>query len=201
MNPTNEGNDAAVGGIPRVSRLAVASLVCGILGFLSAGIAGVLGVVFGHVSMGRIKRSAGALEGRGLAIAGLVTGYVSILAGMVLVVVGGAIFAMRGIGDAAKLSQVSSDCAALGNALQLYKLNSGRYPTTQQGFRALVEQPGSAPVPRRWSRIIERVPLDPWHHEYIYRYPGRTNATEFEIVSKGPDGQEGTEDDISSQDP
>jgi hypothetical protein len=75
MNPTNEENDAAVGGFPTVSRLAVASLVCGLLGFLSAGIIGVLGVVFGHLSMGRIKRSSGALEGRGLAIAGLVTGY------------------------------------------------------------------------------------------------------------------------------
>lgn len=75
MNPTDEENDAAVVGTPTVSRLAVASLVCGILGFFSAGITGVLGVIFGHVSLGRIKRSAGTLEGRGLAIAGLVTGY------------------------------------------------------------------------------------------------------------------------------
>lgn len=123
-----------------------------------------------------------------------------IVLGIIAMILGGAIFAMRGIGDSAKLTQVRNDVAALRNALDMYKLNGGSYPTTQQGLKALVDKPTSQPVPRMWTRISDRVPLDPWGSEYIYRFPGRKNANEFEIVSKGKDGQEGSSDDISSQD-
>jgi len=123
-----------------------------------------------------------------------------IVLGIIAMILGGAIFAMRGIGDSAKLTQVKNDCAALRNALDMYKLNGGQYPTTQQGLRALVDKPNSAPVPRMWSRIADHVPLDPWGSEYLYRFPGKKNLTDFEIISRGKDGQEGTEDDISSQD-
>lgn len=123
-----------------------------------------------------------------------------IVLGIIAMILGGAIFAMRGIGDSAKLTQVRNDCAALRNALDMYKLNGGQYPTTQQGLKALVDKPSSAPVPRMWSRIADKVPLDPWGTEYQYRFPGKKNATDFEIISRGKDGQEGTSDDISSQD-
>jgi len=123
-----------------------------------------------------------------------------IVLGIIAMILGGAIFAMKGIGDSAKLTQVKNDCAALRNALDMYKLNGGTYPTTQQGLRALVDKPNSNPVPRMWTRISDKVPLDPWGTEYLYRFPGKKNATEFEIISKGKDGQEGTGDDISSQD-
>lgn len=123
-----------------------------------------------------------------------------IVLGIIAMILGGAIFAMKGIGDSAKLTQVKNDCAALRNALDMYKLNGGTYPTTQQGLRALVDKPNSNPIPRMWTRISDKVPLDPWGTEYLYRFPGKKNATEFEIISKGKDGQEGTADDISSQD-
>lgn len=123
-----------------------------------------------------------------------------IVLGIIAMILGGAIFAMKGIGDSAKLTQVRNDCAALGNALNMYRLNGGNYPTTQQGLKALVDKPTSNPVPRMWTRISDRVPLDPWNNEYLYHFPGRKNPAEFEIVSKGMDGQLGTGDDISSQD-
>jgi general secretion pathway protein G len=123
-----------------------------------------------------------------------------IVLGIIAMIMGGAIFAMRGIGEGAKLQQVKNDCLSLGNALSMYKLNGGSYPTTQQGLKALVDKPGSNPVPRMWTRLSDKVPLDPWNNEYLYRFPGKKNATEFEIISKGRDGQEGTGDDISSQD-
>jgi general secretion pathway protein G len=123
-----------------------------------------------------------------------------IVLGIIAMILGGAIFAMRGIGDSAKLTQVRNDCAALRNALDMYKLNGGQYPTTQQGLKALVDKPNSSPVPRMWSRIADKVPLDPWGTEYLYRFPGKKNATDFEIISRGKDGQEGTSDDFSSQD-
>jgi len=81
-----------------------------------------------------------------------------------------------------------------------YKTANGIYPSTAQGLRALSEKPTSSPVPRRWSAIMTKVPLDPWDNAYMYRYPGKKNASEPEIISKGPDGQENTSDDISSQD-
>jgi len=123
-----------------------------------------------------------------------------IVLGIIAMILGGAIFAMRGIGDSAKLTQVKNDCATLRSVLEMYKLNGGQYPTTQQGLRALVEKPTSAPIPRMWSKVADKVPLDPWGNEYLYRYPGRKNPMDFEIISRGKDGQEGTDDDISSQD-
>ncbi|MCX6874095.1 MAG: type II secretion system major pseudopilin GspG [Verrucomicrobia bacterium] len=123
-----------------------------------------------------------------------------IVLGIIAMILGGAIFAMRGIGDSAKLTQVKNDCATLRSILEMYKLNAGTYPTTQQGLKALVDKPSSAPIPRMWSRIADKVPLDPWGTEYLYRFPGKKNATDFEIISRGKDGLEGGGDDISSQD-
>jgi len=123
-----------------------------------------------------------------------------IVLGIIAMILGGAIFAMRGIGDAAKLRQVESDFKSFQSALAMYKLNAGTFPATQQGLKALVEKPTSTPVPRRWVQVMSKVPLDPWDSPYGYRFPGKKRANEFEIISKGPDGMENTPDDLSSQD-
>lgn len=123
-----------------------------------------------------------------------------IVLGIIAMILGGAIFAMRGIGDAAKLRQVESDFKSFQSALAMYKLNAGSYPTTQQGLKALVEKPSSTPVPRRWVQVMSKIPTDPWDSAYIYKFPGKKRANEFEMVSKGPDGMENTADDLSSQD-
>ena len=123
-----------------------------------------------------------------------------IVLGIIAMILGGAIFAMRGIGDAAKLRQVESDFKSFQSALAMYKLNAGSYPTTQQGLNALVEKPSSTPVPRRWVQVMSKIPTDPWDSPYIYKFPGKKRANEFEMISKGPDGMENTADDLSSQD-
>ena len=123
-----------------------------------------------------------------------------IVLGIIAMILGGAIFAMRNIGDSAKLTQADNDFKTLQSALAMYKLNAGTFPTTQQGIKALFEKPTTQPAPRRWARVIDKVPLDPWGNEYLYRFPGKKDASDFEIVSKGKDGQEGTDDDLSSQD-
>lgn len=64
---------------PKVSGLAIASLICGLLGFLTVGLCGIAGVITGHMAISAINRSGGALSGRGMSIAGLVTGYLSVL--------------------------------------------------------------------------------------------------------------------------
>ncbi|MES2440012.1 MAG: type II secretion system major pseudopilin GspG [Verrucomicrobiota bacterium] len=123
-----------------------------------------------------------------------------IVLGIIAMILGGAIFAMRGIGDAAKLRQVEADFKSFESALAMYKLNAGSFPTTQQGLKALQDKPSSTPVPRRWVQVMSKLPNDPWGTEYGYRFPGKKRANEFEMFSKGPDGMDNTADDLSSQD-
>jgi general secretion pathway protein G len=123
-----------------------------------------------------------------------------IVLGIIAMILGGAIFTMKNIGEGAKMSQVEADFKALEASLAMYKINAGTFPTTQQGLKALVEKPTTSPVPRRWVKGPDKVPLDPWKNEYGYRFPGRKKATEVEIISKGPDGTESTPDDLSNQD-
>lgn len=123
-----------------------------------------------------------------------------IVLGIIAVLLGGSIALIGGIGDSAKIQRVRGDFQSIGSALQSYKINAGNFPTTQQGLKALVEKPTSTPVPKDWTRIADKVPTDPWQKEYGYRFPGRKDPTKFEIISLGPDGIEGNEDDLSSQD-
>jgi general secretion pathway protein G len=97
-------------------------------------------------------------------------------------------------------TQVRNDFSALTNALQIYRLNAGRYPTTEHGLAALVNRPTTDPQPRMWTRIADRVPLDPWGRPYRYRWePGsKPDPETFVLWSAGRDGQDGTADDIQS---
>ena len=120
--------------------------------------------------------------------------------GIIALILGGAIYTMRGITEPAKLRQVESDFKSLESALAMYKLNAGSFPTTQQGLKALQDKPSSTPVPRRWIQVVSALPKDPWGQPYGYRFPGKKKASDCEMFSKGPDGQEGSADDLSSQD-
>jgi general secretion pathway protein G len=185
---------------PSTSGHAIGSLVCGILSLFSLGITGFIGVVLGHISLSKIKKSSGTIGGHGLALAGLITSYIGIVIFLIVVVIfGGAIFAMRGVASSAKNAQVDADFRSIESALEMYKLNAGNYPTTDQGLKALVEKPSSAPVPMRWAQIMSKEQLDAWKHPYGYRFPGTKDSTKPEIISKGPDGIEGNADDLSSQ--
>jgi len=77
---------------------------------------------------------------------------------------------------------------SLEKALDLYRLDTRRYPTTEQGLRALVEKPVSEP---NWKGpyLRKAVPADPWGNAYVYRQPGPRG--DFEIVSLGRDGKPG----------
>ncbi len=124
-----------------------------------------------------------------------------IVLGIIAMIMGGAIFVMKNISDSGALTVVDGDFASIENALQAYRNNAGNFPTTQQGLMALVEKPASAPRPRRWTQIMDQVPRDPWGNEYHYKFPGSVDRSRPEVVCYGKDGLEGTEDDMSSQDP
>ncbi len=80
------------------------------------------------------------------------------------------------------------------DALQIYRIEQGRYPTQAQGLDALVERPTREPVPRNYPEdgylANRRVPPDPWGNEYIYLSPGRQGEP-YEIISYGSDGEPG----------
>ena len=82
-------------------------------------------------------------------------------------------------------------------ALEIYRLDNSRYPTTEQGLKALVEKPVSEPAPTRWKQYMSEMPKDPWGNDFIYLAPGTKGA--YDIVSLGPDGKQ-SEDDIKSYD-
>lgn len=83
--------------------------------------------------------------------------------------------------------------------LQQYTMHMGDYPSTAEGLQALVTAPGSRAD--RWKGPYlsdNKLPLDPWKEPYQYRYPGTKNKGTYDVWSKGPDKQDGTEDDIGN---
>ena len=93
--------------------------------------------------------------------------------------------------DAAAKSQVEM----LGAALDAYRLDNGRYPTTEQGLVALMEAPTSDPVPNNWKGpyLRKAVPNDPWGNAYNYLCPGNNSPQGYDLLSYGADGKEGGE--------
>lgn len=83
----------------------------------------------------------------------------------------------------------------LGAALDAYRLDNGRYPSTQQGLDALWIQPVAEPRPSNWRGPYLRkpVPLDPWKNPYLYASPGEIHLTGYDLVSLGADGAVGGE--------
>ncbi|HEX6060222.1 MAG TPA: type II secretion system major pseudopilin GspG [Gemmatimonadaceae bacterium] len=81
----------------------------------------------------------------------------------------------------------------LGAALDAYRLDTGRYPTTGQGLDALWREPVVEPRPLGWRGpyLRKTVPLDPWGRAYVYRSPGESSGSGFDLLSLGADGREG----------
>lgn len=91
--------------------------------------------------------------------------------------------------DQAKLVKAKQDVLAIENAMNLYKLDNGFYPSTDQGIEALVKKPAGDPTPMQWKNggYLKAAPLDPWGHAYQYLNPGEHG--EIDIFSYGADGK------------
>ncbi|MDU8912175.1 type II secretion system major pseudopilin GspG [Aestuariicoccus sp. MJ-SS9] len=103
--------------------------------------------------------------------------------------------------DQARAARAQSDIAAIASAVQLYRLDNFRYPTTEQGLAALVSPPSAPPEAQNWAAngYIDRLPTDPWGQPYQYLSPGVHG--DFDIFTYGadaaPDGS-GADADIGS---
>ncbi len=98
--------------------------------------------------------------------------------------------ALRQLGSA-KEKIAHQSIERLAGVLDIYKLDIGSYPTTEQGLQSLITQPSGI---ARWSGPYlkgEKVPQDPWGHPFLYRSPSQRPGHEYDLYSLGPGGQAG----------
>jgi general secretion pathway protein G len=100
--------------------------------------------------------------------------------------------------EQAKVTATKSQIASISLALNAFEVDNGYYPKTG-ALNALIEQPGDS---NNWrGPYLEKgVPLDPWNNQYVYEYPGKHTVNGFDLMSPGPDGRAGTDDDITNWD-
>ncbi len=89
-----------------------------------------------------------------------------------------------------------ADISNIKGAIDRFEIDNGRFPTTEEGLRALLVQPANV-TGWRAPYLDGGMPRDPWGNEYQYRYPGRYNPQGYDVWSFGPDGRE-SEDDIGN---
>jgi general secretion pathway protein G len=107
--------------------------------------------------------------------------------------------------DEARRMKAKIQIQSFETALQLYKLDTGNYPSTEQGLTALVEPPSTGELAKSWREggYLEKgqVPKDPWGNEYVYLSPGAQG--DYDIMSYGADGVaggDGKNEDINNWD-
>jgi general secretion pathway protein G len=117
---------------------------------------------------------------------------------MVVVVILGilaAIVVPRLLNEPEKARRISAatQIRSFEEALGIFKLENGFYPSTEQGLQALVEKPTVGRIPNRYKEggYIRKIPLDPWGQPYLYLSPGVHG--DFDLFSYGPDGESGGE--------
>jgi len=122
---------------------------------------------------------------------------------MLVVIIIGILAAMvvpnlSGRGQQARMAAAKADIEAnITAALDLYELDNGVYPSTDQGLQALISKPSSSPAPKGWSGPYlkkKKIPKDPWGSNYVYSSPGTNNTDEFDLSSLGPDGVQSSDD-------
>jgi general secretion pathway protein G len=101
-------------------------------------------------------------------------------------------------GDGQRRTSAIVQIEEIEYALDIYRKHNGFYPTTKQGLEALVIKPTTDPLPEKYVEggYLKKVPLDPLGNSFIYRCHGIEGP--IDIICCGPDGDEGTEDDITN---
>ena len=99
--------------------------------------------------------------------------------------------------EQARITAAVSQIATFGTALDAFEVDTGRYPQGKSGLNDLFQQPREAQG-WRGPYLKNEVPKDPWGNEYVYECPGKHNPTSYDIMSMGPDGRVGGDDDITS---
>ena len=117
---------------------------------------------------------------------------VVLIIGMLSGIVGFAVFQQV---DKARVVTARAQISRLESSLELYSMDNGRFPSTEQGLEALIRRPSGSPEPMNYQPggYLKggELPLDPWGNEFQYESPGVNNPDSFDIWSLGKDGQTG----------
>ena len=99
--------------------------------------------------------------------------------------------------EQARLTAASSQISTFGTALDAFEVDNGFYPKGKNGLNDLVSAPNGA---QGWKGpyLKSEIPVDPWGNAYIYECPGKQNPTSYDLMSMGPDGRVGGDDDITN---
>ena len=103
---------------------------------------------------------------------------------------------IMGRSEQARMTAARADLSGIKTALDAFEVDNGYYPKGNNGLGDLVPQPRDV---KNWhGPYLDKIPSDPWGNNYLYSYPGKHNASSYDLSSVGPDGKEGTEDDIGN---
>ncbi|HVX10482.1 MAG TPA: type II secretion system major pseudopilin GspG [Pirellulales bacterium] len=122
---------------------------------------------------------------------------------VILVILGSLVgIQIRGAQKKGLVNAAKSQVGMFDSPLKLYLLDVGQYPSTSAGLEGLRTAPAEAQGQgaMKWNGpyLEKAVPLDPWGRQYNYASPGRHNSETYDVWSLGPDGADGTDDDIGN---
>lgn len=104
---------------------------------------------------------------------------------------------MAGRSEQAKITAAKSQISSMELAIDSYEVDNGNFPKTGN-LDVLINAPAGA---TNWKGpYLKGIPLDPWNNAYIYEYPGKHNPNGYDLMSQGPDGRAGTDDDLNNWD-
>jgi general secretion pathway protein G len=125
---------------------------------------------------------------------------IELLLVMVIITILATILVPKVVGhlEKAKITAAQADLSTLKQSLTSFYIDNGRYPTTSEGLQALIVMPSGLDA-TKWVKSLDKdtIPMDPWGHPYVYRFPG-SNGDDFDLLSTGPSGQEGGADTIKA---
>lgn len=99
--------------------------------------------------------------------------------------------------EQARQTAAKSQVSTFGTALDAFEVDNGFYPKGKNGLQDLINSPRDA---KNWKGpyMKDAIPNDPWGFPYVYECPGKHNPTSYDVMSVGPDGRAGTEDDVTN---
>lgn len=101
-----------------------------------------------------------------------------------------------GTTERGRVTAAQTQISTFKTALDAFEVDMGHYPQGKGGLMDLIQQPRNAPNWHGPYLQADAIPKDPWGNDYIYECPGRHNPSSYDIMSMGPDGRAGTDDDI-----